>query len=84
MFPEATIVDSGANVKADDFWNWVIFRETEFFYSANVRVQGPGAALCARSPATKGWASQARKNQPYSFANLGGGFDQDCKVKLLS
>jgi len=30
MHQETTIVDSGAIVKADIFWNWIIFRETDF------------------------------------------------------
>lgn len=37
MSPETTIVDSGVIVKTDILWNRVIFRETRFFYSLNVR-----------------------------------------------
>lgn len=37
-------------------------------HESNVRVQGTGAALCARSPATKGWASRLR--HPYGLTVL--------------
>lgn len=40
MSPDTTIVDSGLIVKAGIFWNGVIFRETRFFYSLNVKMRG--------------------------------------------
>jgi len=40
MSPETTIVDSGLIVKACIFGNGVIFRETRFSYSLNVKLRG--------------------------------------------
>ena len=40
MSPEMKSVDSGLILKAGIFWNCVIFRETRFFYSLNVKLTG--------------------------------------------
>lgn len=53
MPPETTIVDSGVIVKADIFWNWVIFRETRFFYSLNVVGKGRCATLYRAAPSAQ-------------------------------
>jgi len=48
MHQETTIVDSGAIVKADIFWNWIIFRETGFSTASTAGLKGvqrSGASL---------------------------------------